>query len=82
MPEAAHETKYCITEGVSGYNHYHYSVDNNTHRGLCGAHTMHSYLLLHHWGGEGPEHFAKRYTWCKECEELKKALEPHEDVLR
>jgi len=57
------EDKYQVTEGISGYWHYHLSPKSNLSRVLCGARTMHCYLPFDRWGFVG--HLNEKY--CDEC---------------
>jgi len=61
-----------ITEGISGYWHYHISDDATPNVALCGARTMQTNMPLSDWGMPGGEHLPKRYTFCKECDKLMK----------
>ena len=60
-----------ITEGISGYWHYHLSDSVSRSRALCGAQTMDTAIQLKDWGVPFGEHFPKRPTWCKKCSELR-----------
>ena len=63
-----------VTEGISGYWHYHLSQDGKF-TGLCGARTMDTSLKLEDWGLQNwGEHFPKRPTFCKECDRLNGCL--------
>jgi hypothetical protein len=54
-----------ITEGVSGYYHYHLSESNTNATALCGKMTMNTSILLSTWGHRG--HLSE--TYCAACEQ-------------
>lgn len=59
-----------VTEGTSGYHHYHLSNPHDpagAGRSLCGRPVMHSGIDLADWQKPFGEHFAKKPTWCKDC---------------
>lgn len=60
-----------ITEGISGFWHYHLSNEGDIGRALCGAVVMPTGMKLKDWGVKFGEHFPKCPTWCKECERHK-----------
>lgn len=59
-----------VTEGVAGMWHYHLSHDGSKIRALCGAPVMATGSQLEDWGLVFGEHFPKRPTYCKECDNL------------
>lgn len=63
-----------VTEGISGYWHYHISYTDSFVRSLCGASTMITSIPLHRWKVPFGEHFPKRPTWCSHCEQLRERL--------
>lgn len=60
-----------VTEGISGYWHYHLSHDNSPTYSLCGARVMPTEMPLDNWKVPFGEHFPKRPTFCKECDKLR-----------
>lgn len=60
-----------ITEGISGYWHYHLSRDSEPFTAICGAKVMGTEMPLTSWKVPFGEHFPKRPTFCKTCDELK-----------
>jgi hypothetical protein len=67
-------TELIVTEGIVGMWHYHVSEKDKFSKGLCGAPTMKTSIPLKDWSIPFGEHFPKRPTWCKECDELKRRL--------
>ena len=60
-----------VTEGISGYWHYHLSQDGKF-TGLCGARVMDTGLKLEDWGLQNwDRRNPRRPTFCKECDRLK-----------
>lgn len=59
-----------ISEGISGYWHYHLSDVPFSTKALCGAQTMTTEIPLSGWRVPFGEHFPKRPTWCDKCESL------------
>jgi hypothetical protein len=60
-----------VTEGVSGYNHYHLSDPSDPEQiglSLCGRPVMKSGIALADWKKPFGEHFPKKPTWCEACE--------------
>lgn len=62
-----------VTEGISGYCHYHISTSDRTTRALCGAKTMQTDSNIADFGVPFGGHFPKRPTWCSECKKLYEA---------
>jgi len=56
-----------VTEGISGFWHYHLSVEGSPSRGLCGAWTMPTSLPLSGWNRRIP-HYHIPESFCSKCE--------------
>lgn len=64
------EPALAITEGVSGYWHYHISHNTRYSRALCSAKTMYTAIPIEQWGIRFGQHLPKRPTWCEHCERM------------
>lgn len=60
---------FVVTEGISGYYHYHLSKEHETTRSLCGVKVMPTCVPLTAWGFVG--HL--REHWCEKCKPKKKS---------
>lgn len=78
----AESTGLVVTEGVSGYWHYHLSDADCNIRSLCGKQVMHTSIPPERWGVPFGEHFPKRPTWCQECAALGYKFTQRQEFLR
>lgn len=62
-----------VTEGVSGLYHHHLSK-NGEYQGLCGAAVMNTSIGLQDWKVPYGQHFDKRPTFCKACDQAAQSL--------
>lgn len=58
-----------ITEGISGYHHYHISNKRLAYRSLCGRQVMNTSMPLERWKVPFGEHFPKPPTFCEDCDQ-------------
>ncbi len=73
-PKPEPKDELMVTEGVESMWHYHFSYKKTMSRGLCGATTMYTSIRVEDWGVKFGEHFPKRPSWCKDCEQKKLTL--------
>ncbi len=66
----AERNELVVTEGSTGYWHYHLSRRVNVMRGLCGAPTLPTAIPLSAWGAPAEEGLPKPPKYCDACARL------------
>lgn len=63
----AERNELVISEGSTGFWHYHLSRRGNPIRGLCGAATLPTAMPVSAWGSPGEAGLPKRPNYCEKC---------------